>query len=102
MNESQKVMADYLLPTVIGNGVDTRRYREVFSLPVRDGGLDIMLPRDRDEDFQLFKAVSVSLEKHDPVELSQKQFLNQLKKDKSDNLEHKNSSIRLKLIDEEL
>ena len=63
-----------------------------------------MLPRDRDEEFQRSKAVSVCLENPDPFdcELSQQQMLNQFKKDKSDNLKHKKASIRLKLTDEEL
>ena len=77
----------------------TRRYREVFSLPVRDGGLDIMLPRNCDQEFQRVKAVSVCLENPDLLDCEQ--ILNQLKKDKSDNLTEK-ASIRLKLIDDEL
>ena len=36
LNESEQLIADSLLPNLIGNGVDTRKYREVFSLPVRD------------------------------------------------------------------
>ena len=88
MNESEQVITGSLLPNLIGNGVDTRKYREAFSLPVRDGGLNIMLPRDRDEEFQRSKAVSVCLENPDPFdcELSQQQMLNQFKMDKSDNL----------------
>ena len=104
LNESEQVIADSLLPNLIGNGVDTRNCREVFSLPVRDGGLNIMLPTDREEEFQRSKAVSVCLENPDPLdcELSQQQMLNQFKKDKSDNLKHKKVFIRLKLTDEEL
>ena len=104
LNESKQVIANSLLPNLIGNGVNTRKYREASFLPVRDGGLNIMLPRDCEEEFQRSKAVSVCLENPDPFdcELSQQQMLNQIKKDKSDNLQHKKVSIRLKLTDEEL
>ena len=73
MNEPEQVIVDSLLPNLIGNGVDKRKYQEVFSLPVRDCGLNIMLPRDCDEEFQRSKAVSVCLENPDPFdcELSQ-------------------------------
>ena len=36
LNESEQVIADSRLPNLIGNGVDTRKYREVFSLPARE------------------------------------------------------------------
>ena len=78
MNGPENVIAHNLLPNLIGNGVDTRNYREVFSLPVRDRGFN-MLPKERDEELQRSKTVSVCLENPDPFdcELSQQQILNQ-------------------------
>ena len=84
MNESEQAIAGSLLPNLIGNGVDARKYREVVSLKIRDGGLNTMLPRDRDEEFERSKEVSVCLDNPDPFdcELFQQQLLNQFENKK--------------------
>ena len=46
LNESEQVIADSLLPNLIENVVVTRKFREFFSLLVRNGDLNIMLLKD--------------------------------------------------------
>ena len=94
------MIADNLLLDLKGNEIDTRKYREVFSLTVRHGGLNIVLPKTSalQGGFRLLKdCLNPSA-----CEQSQQLDLNQFKKDKSDNLKHEKEFIRLKLTDEEL
>ena len=52
MTNSETTISQSLITNIIDNETNAMKYRDVFSLPTREGGLNIVLPGDRDKDYE--------------------------------------------------
>ena len=63
----EKIIKEQLLPNLIGKDILNAQFREISSLPLKIGGLNIMLPSDHENYLELSKETSLELESQDPV-----------------------------------
>ena len=59
MREAEKIIDKFLIPSMLNHPSYNDGHRKVFSLPVKEGGLSILLPEDRERNMKdLFGFVS--------------------------------------------
>ena len=65
----EKVIKEQLTPNLVVDGEDTSnpQFREISSLPLKNGGLNIKLPSDYESYLEWSKETSLVLESQDPV-----------------------------------
>ena len=63
----EKIIKEQLIPNLIGKDILNAQFREVSSLPLKIGGLNIKLPSDHENYLELSKETSLELESQDPV-----------------------------------
>ena len=56
-----------LLPNLVGKDTLNPQFREISSLPLKMGGLNIKLPSDHESYLDLSKETSLVLESQDPI-----------------------------------
>ena len=81
MTNSETTISQNLIPNIIGNETNAMKFRDIFSLPTREGGLNIVLPGDRDKDYERFVTLSNCLSNADPIEAEQNRLPTQFKKE---------------------
>ena len=57
LNAAEKIKQE-LVPAIVRNDMFTDVFRTIFSLPIIDGGFNIMLPEDRKEEYEGSKQLS--------------------------------------------
>ena len=84
LRECEKSINYELLPNLLKNPAYNPKYRNIFSLPIREGGLNILKPNDRHNEYersiQLSRLFSLSLPE---AELKQQEIIHETKKRKS-------------------
>ena len=92
-----------LIPTLTGRDAPNETQRELLSLPLRMGGLNIQMPSDYSENFKWSKMTSEPLEKVTPVvaENIQNRILSDIKTVKERMNKPKLHNIKSKLSEEE-
>ena len=70
-----------LIPAITGRSYITDEERSLFSLPVRDGGLNIVHPENRVEELNWSRQVSACLD--DDAEAQKSSIAKQVRKEKS-------------------
>ena len=58
LKSAEKFIAKELIPALVSNTAYNEKFRQIFSLPLREGGLSIMLPEDREQDYEKSKLIS--------------------------------------------
>ena len=52
LREAEKIIDKNLIPSMLNHLSYSDRYRKVFSLPLKEGGLNILLPEDRANEYE--------------------------------------------------
>ena len=88
-HETELDISEKLLPALTGRISHNENQRLLFSLPLRNGGLNILLPGDRSQDYERSKLMSNCLDEADPLTAENAQFkiMRNVKKEKT----HENS-----------
>ena len=62
------------------------RYRKFFSLPLKEGGLSILLPEDRANEYERSIRICEPLQNHNAIdaEFHQEKFLQKIRKEKQE------------------
>ena len=63
----ENIIKKQLLPNVVGKDTLNHQFREISSLPLKMGGLNIMLPSDHESYLEWSKETSLVLESQDPI-----------------------------------
>ena len=74
LEEAEKVINDHLIPNLVCNTNYYETYRDIFSLPVREGGLDIIRPEDRILEYERSKTISEPLSLGDVSNIESEQL----------------------------
>ena len=86
---------DDLLHNSLKNSNYNPKYRDIFALPIREGGLNILKPDDTlieyERSVQLSSPLSVSLPE---AELKQQQIIHEIKKEKELAIKSKKTRIK--------
>ena len=85
-----------MIPALTGKQEVSEDDRLLFSLPVRDGGLNISLPEDRLQEINWSREMSSCLE-NDDAELQQTVVIKQIRKEKSSNIKEKMTFLKDRL-----
>ena len=99
----ENYISEKLIPTLTGREAPNETQRELLSLPLRMGGLNIQMPSDYSENFKWSKMTSEPLKKVTPVvaENIQNRILSDIKTAKERMNKAKFHNIKSKLSEEE-
>ena len=70
LHETEKVISDELLPKMLGKNDFDQNLRKVFSLPIKDGGLNILMPDDRTHEYAHSKRMTEPFLENDAIAIS--------------------------------
>ena len=85
------------IPAITGRSNITDEERSLFSLPVRDGGLNIVHPEDRVEELNWSRQMAACLDNDEDAEAQQSSIVKQVRKEKSAKIKGKISILKEKL-----
>ena len=63
----ENIIKEHILPNLVGKDYLNPQFREISSLPLKMGGLNIKLPSDHENYLAWSKETSLVLESQDPV-----------------------------------
>ena len=103
LETSEAIIRESIIPALTSRGEPLPIVREVFSLPLKSGGLAIDCPENHHDDYELSKKLSEPLEDKDPLtaELWQKRTLDDLLNAKKKKIAEKISNIKSVLSTEQ-
>ena len=96
LEEAEKIINDHLIPNLVCITNYDETYRDIFSLPVREGELNIIRPEDRILEYKRSKTISEPLFLGDVsnIESEQLKRVEKIRKDKSQKMIEEKSSIK--------
>ena len=82
--ETEKIIKDELIPSLVNHNSYNDNFRNIFALPVREGGLNILQPEDRADDYTRSKLLADPLAMPDltNAEVEQERLIQKIRKDK--------------------
>ena len=83
LEETERKIKENLIPAITGRSDITDEERSLFSLPVRDGGLNIVHPEDRVEELNWSRQMAACLDNDDDAEAQQSSIVKQVRKEES-------------------
>ena len=91
----EKIIKKQLIPNLVGKDILNPQFREIFSLTLKMGGLNIMLPSDHQSYLEWSKETSLVLESQDPVTAisQQEKVCTKIKKLKTDRTNRKKTIL---------
>ena len=99
LEETERKIKENLIPAITGKNDITDEERSLFSLPVRDGGLNIVHPQDRVEELNWSRQMAACLDNDDDPETQQSLIVKQIRKEKSTKIKEK-ISVLIEKLDE--
>ena len=83
LREAKKIIDKICIPSMLNHTSYNDRYRKVFSLPLKEGGLSTLLPEDRANENERFIRFCDPLQNHNAVdaEFYQKEILRKIRKE---------------------
>ena len=89
----KNIIKEQLLPNLVGKDTLNPQFREISSLPLKMGGLNIKLPSDHESYLEWSKETSLVLESQDPITAvtQQEKICTKIKKLKTDRTNRKKS-----------
>ena len=98
--ESEKIIHDSLIPSMINHPTYDDKYRQIFSLPVREGGLNISLPEDNEKEYERSRLITSPFnEPSIDSEQNQERLIQLIKVDKEKTMQDKKQKIHDMLSD---
>ena len=91
----EKTIQEQLIPNLIGKDTLNPQFREISSLPLKMGGLNIKLPSDHESYLEWSKETSLVLDSQDPVTAitQQEKICTKIKKLKTDGTNRKKTNL---------
>ena len=80
LEETERKIKENLIPAITGRSNITDEERSLFSLPVRDGGLNIVHPEDRVEELNWSRQMAACLDNDEDAEAQQSSIVKQVRK----------------------
>ena len=103
LRECEKSINYELLPNLLKNPAYNPKYRNIFSLPIREGGLNILISNDRLNEYERSIQLSRLLSLSPPdAELKQQEIKHEIKKEKGLAIKSKKTRIKSKLDTNEI
>ena len=80
--ETEKIIKDEFIPSLVNHNSYNDNFRNIFALPVREGGLNILQPEDRADDYTRSKLLSDPLAMPDltTAEVEQERLMQKIRK----------------------
>ena len=99
--ETEKVIKDELIPSLVNHNSYNDKFRDIFALPVREGGLNILQPEDRVDDYTRSKLLSDPLAMNETMnaEVEQERFMQKIRKDKQSYIKIKKANMKKNIDD---
>ena len=91
----ENIIKEQLLPNLVGKDTLNPQFREISSLPLKMGGLNIKLPSDHESYLEWSKETSLVLESQDPITAvtQQEKICTEIKKLKTDRTNQKKTNL---------
>ena len=91
----ESIIKEQLLPNLVGKDTLNPQFREISSLPLKMGGLNIKLPSDHESYLEWSKETSLVLESQDPITAvtQQEKICTKIKKLKTDRTKRKKTNL---------
>ena len=70
LREAEKINDKNFIPSMLNHPSYNDRYRKVFSLPLKEGGLSILLPGDRANEYERSIQICEPLQNHNAIDVS--------------------------------
>ena len=102
--KTEKFITDDLIPSLVSNPTYNEKYRKIFSLPVREGGLSILLPEDRAHEYERSLKITKPFENmndHTDIDAEQMQIAKNIKREKTEISKSKENEIDALLTEDE-
>ena len=83
IDKTESIINDDLIPSIVNHPTYNDKYRKIFSLPVREGGLSILLPEDRAHEYERSLKINQPFEGLDDaidIDMEQLRIINNIKK----------------------
>ena len=95
LEKCEKIIKEQLIPNLIGKDILNAQFREISSLPLKIGGLNIKLPSDHENYLELSNETSLVLETQYPVTATtqQEKTCTKIKKLKTDKTNRKKTNL---------
>ena len=102
LEKTEGILSSSLITAITGRKV-TDQQRKLFSLPLKHGGLNIIMPKDREIDLCQSQELGKCLDENDPVEADrlQSEALTRHRKRRKDSIERTIEESRETLTDDE-
>ena len=103
LREAEKIIDKNLIPSMLNHPSYSDRYRKVFSLPLKEGGLNILLPEDRANEYERSIRVCEPLQNQNAIdaEFYQEKILQKIRKEKQEQAIAKKLAIKDLINDKE-
>ena len=103
LREAEKIIDKNLIPSMLNHPSYSDRYRKVFSLPLKEGGLNILLPEDRANEYERSIRVCEPLQNQNAIEAEfyQEKILQKIRKEKQEQAIAKKLAIKDLINDKE-
>ena len=91
----ENIIKEQLLPNLVGKDTLNPQFREISSLPLKMGGLNIKLPSDHESYLEWSKETSLVLESQDPITAvtQQEKICTKIKRLKTDRTNRKKTNL---------
>ena len=99
LHEAESVIHNKMIPALTNRDIPNENERKLFSLPIKDGGLNLRLPEDYCKDYIWSQLASMPLEDSDPInaELCQRRITYDIRHQKKQILKEKLHNIKSNL-----
>ena len=104
IEKTEKFITDDLIPSLVSHPTYNEKYRKIFSLPVRKGGLSILLPEDRAHEYERSLKITKPFENmhdHTDIDAEQMQIAKNIKREKIEMSKSKENEIDALLTKDE-
>ena len=101
LHATENVIKDKLIPSIVHHPSYDDKHRQIFSLPVREGGLNILTPDDREHEYERSIKITKPFEEAEDIETAQNRIISSIKREKESQLKTKKHEIRSVLTEAE-
>ena len=103
MQACEKIFQENLIPNLIGKDNISHQFRDIASLPLKIGGLNVMLPSDHENFLEWSIKISSFLDTYDPLKAKseQEKIYTKIKTLKTEKTNKKRTNILNNLSDKE-
>ena len=105
IEKAEKFITDDLITSLVSHPTYNEKYRKIFSLPVREGGLSILLHEDKANEYERSLKITKPFENmndHTDIDAEQMQIAKNIKREKAEISKSKQNEIDALLTEDEM